>query len=227
MQSLLLSQTGTFSSDIQDEQFSIKSEIYRLKSSMSSSHKATLLDGASNALKTSVELASEKGASNWLTVLPLQEHNFTLHKTAFYDAVALRYGWDPVRLPQYCACGKKFSVEHAFTCPKGGFPSIRHNEIRDLTAGLLTEVCHEVEVEPHLQPVTGEKFILTSSNIEDGARLDISANGFWGGRCEKTYIDIKVFNPHAPSNRTTNSKAIYRKHEFCKKRSYDARIREV
>ena len=102
-----------------------------------------------------------------------------------------------------------------------------HNEIRDLTAGLLTEVCHEVEVEPHLQPVTGEKFILTSSNIEsnieDGARLDISANGFWGGRCEKTYIDVKVFNPHAPSNRTTNSKAIYRKHELCKKRSYDAR----
>ena len=117
---------------------------------MSSSHKATLLDGASNALKTSVELASEKGASNWLTVLPLQEHNFTLHKTAFHDAVALRYGWDPVRLPQYCACGKKFSVEHAFTCPKGGFPSIRHNEIRDLTAGLLTEVCHEVVVESHL-----------------------------------------------------------------------------
>ena len=227
LQSLLLSQTGTFSSDIQDEQFSIKSEIYRLKLSMSSSHKATLLDGASNALKTSVELASEKGASNWLTVLPLQEHNITLHKTAFHDAVALRYGWDPVRLPQYCACGKKFSVEHAFTCPKGGFPSIRHNEIRDLTAGLLTEVCHEVEVEPNLQPVTGEKFILTSSNIEDGARLDISANGFWGGRCEKTYVDVKVFNPHTPSNRTTNSKAIYRKHELCKKRSYDARIREV
>ena len=166
---------------------------------MSSSHKATLLDGASNTLKTLVELASEKGASNWLMVLPLQEHNFTLYKTAFHDAVALRYGWDPVRLPQYCVCGKKFSVEHAFTCPKGGFPSIRQNEIRDLTAGLLTEVCHEVEVEPHLQPVTGEKFILTSSNIEDGAHLDILANGFLGGRCEKTYIDVKVFNPHAPS----------------------------
>ena len=94
-----------------------------------------------------------------------------------------------------------------------------------MTAGLLTKVCHEVEVEPHLQPVTGEKFILTSSNIEDGARLDISV--FRGGRCEKTYIDVKVFNHHAPSKRTTNSKAIYKKHELCKKRSYDARIREV
>ena len=36
---------------------------------------------------------------------------------------------------QHCACDTKFSVEHSFTCPKGGFPSIRHNEleIRDLT----------------------------------------------------------------------------------------------
>ena len=59
---------------------------------MTSSHKATLLDGASNTLKTSIELASEKGASNWLTVLPLQEHSFTLHKIAFHDAVVLRYG---------------------------------------------------------------------------------------------------------------------------------------
>ena len=30
------------------------------------------------------------------------------------------------------------------------------NEIRDLTAHLLTEVCHNVAVEPHLQPLTGE-----------------------------------------------------------------------
>ena len=120
-----------------------------------------------------------------------------------------------------------FSVEHSFTCPKGGFPSICHNEIRDLTASLLTEVCHEVEVEPHLQPVTGEQFILASSNTKDGARLDISANGFWDGHCEKTYIDVKVCNPHAPSNQTTNAKSIYRKHELSKKRFYEARIHEV
>ena len=98
-----------------------------------------------------------------------------------------------------------------------GFLSIRHNEIQDLTASLLSEVCHEVEVEPHLQPVTDEQFILASSNTEDGARLDLSANSFWGGRCEKTYIDVKVFNPHAPSNRSTNAKSIYRKHELSKK----------
>ena len=165
----------------------------------------------STSLKTSIELASEKITSNWLTLLPLQEHNFSLHKTDFHDAVALRYGWDPARLPQHCACGTKFTVEHSFTCPKGGFPSIRHYEIHDLTASLLIEVCHEVVVGPNLQPVTGKQFILAS---EDGTRLGISANGFWRGHCEKTYIDVKVL-PTCPSNRTTNTRAIYRKHELC------------
>ena len=41
-------------------------------------------------------------------------------------------------------------------CSKGGFPTIRHNEVRDLTADLLTEVCYDVEVEPKLQELTGE-----------------------------------------------------------------------
>ena len=46
---------------------------------------------------------------------------------------------------------QQFSVEHAFSCSHGGFPSLRHNEIRDITAGLLTEVCSNVEIEPSLQ----------------------------------------------------------------------------
>ena len=41
-------------------------------------------------------------------------------------------------------------------CPTGGFPTIQHNELRDFTASLLSEVCHGVSVEPHLQPLTGE-----------------------------------------------------------------------
>ena len=36
-----------------------------------------------------------------------------------------------------------------------------------------------------------------------------------------------LINPHAPSNHTTSASAIYRKHELCKKRSYETRIREV
>ena len=74
-----------------------------------------------------------------------------------------------------------FSVDHALSCPKGGLPFLRHNEIRDLTARLLTEVCHQVQVEPELQPVSDpEAFSLSTANTQEGARLDIAMSGFWG-----------------------------------------------
>ena len=103
-----------------------------------------------------------------------------MHKSAFQDAIALRYGWLPLCTPTYCACGISFSVEHALSCSKGGLPSIRHNEIRDLTAKLLTEVCSQVATKPELQPVSSEEFSLSTANVQDGARLDIAMNGFGG-----------------------------------------------
>ena len=93
-------------------------------------------------LQLVMDLAQEKGTSSWLTALPLEEHEFTRHKSAFRDALALRYGWVPSHISSHCVCGQSFSVQHALSCPKGGFPSIRHNELRDLTASLLKETCH-------------------------------------------------------------------------------------
>jgi len=54
-----------------------------------------------------------------------------------------------------------------------------------------------------LQPVNGEVFTGSSSNIQDGARLDIVANGFWGGQFECTFFNVQVFNSHSPSNRNS------------------------
>ena len=110
--------------------------------------------------------------------------------------LALRYGWAPSRTPTSCACGANFTVEHVLSCPLGGFPSIRHNEIRDITANLLSEVCNDVWVEPDLQELTTEELPGRTANTTDGARLDIAVNGFWGGRFERTFLDVRVFNPH-------------------------------
>ena len=43
-------------------------------------------------------------------------------------------------------------------CKKGGSVSMRHDEIKKFEATLLNKVCNDVEVEPPLQPVTGEIF---------------------------------------------------------------------
>ena len=130
--------------------------------------------------------------------------------------------------PLVChACSKDFTVEHAMNCPTGGFPTIRHNELRDFTASLLSEVCHGVSVEPHLQPLTGETFSLNSAIVEDGARLDVAANGFWGSRHQKVFIDVKVFNPNASSYRGSSLSSLYHRLEKEKQRKYEQRIRDV
>ena len=52
-------------------------------------------------------------------------------------------------------------------------------------------------------------------------------NGFWGGRSECAFVNVRVFNPFAPSNTTSSLSTCYKKHENIKKRAYGQRIREV
>ena len=180
-----------------------------------------------SSLLKSMSLASEKGASTWLSTLPIEEHGFALHKGGFQDALCLRYGWQPTLLPFQCVCGKKFSVEHALNCPRGGFPSVRHNEVRDITADLLTEVCHGVGTEPHLQPVTEEQFTHRTANREEGARLDIVAENFWSRDRQRSFFDVRVFNPLSPTYHNTSLAQCFRRNELEKRRAYDERIREI
>ena len=141
--------------------------------------------------------------------------------------MCLRYNWLPQRLPTSCQCGQAFSVIHAFSCSLGGFHTLRHNEVRDITAGLIKQVAHQVTIEPHLQPLSGEHLRYSTANTEDQARLDVAASGIWGGRFDRTLIDIRVFNPYAASNRSTLLAACYAKHEKEKKRTYEQRVLNV
>ena len=128
-----------------------------------------------------MELAQEKVSSAWLTVLPVAEHGFLLHKGEFCDALCLLYGWNLRNTHTLCNCGTSL-VDHAITCHMGGIPTIvaiHHNEIRDISATLLTEICHNVATETLLQPLTNESFAHRSANTEPNARLNIRARGFW------------------------------------------------
>ena len=58
-------------------------------------------------------------------------------------------------------------------------PSICHNEIQDIIASLMSEVCHAVGTEPCLQPVDGEQFTHRTANREEGVRLDIVTQSCW------------------------------------------------
>ena len=87
------------------------------------------------------------------------------------------------------------------------------NDLRDLTTSLLREVARDVQIEPHLQPLTGETFCHRSAiESEDGACLDVAASSVWGGRFERALLEIRAFNPHAHSNHQQSITATYRKH---------------
>ena len=149
--------------EVKADQLTQKSSVRSFKGDLYSGNSSNLHPQLSASLQMTMKLAIEKGGSSWLTAIPLDEYGFALHKSAFQDAIALRYGWLPLHTPANCACGKSFSVEHALSCPKGGLPSIRHNEIRDLTARLLTEVCSQVATEPELQPVPPDGLSLSTA----------------------------------------------------------------
>ena len=102
--------------------------------------------------------------------------------------------------PSHCVCGHKFGVDHVQSCPKEGFPSIHHNEVRDITASLLSDVYHNVAIEPHLQPLSEERMNLLTANTDANAHLIIADDGVWGGRFERSYFDVRVFNSFAQSN---------------------------
>ena len=170
------------------------------------------------------DLAIEKHASLWLTTLPIKDEGYTLTKQQFWDLVRLRYGWQLKRLPSHCECGASFSPEHALSCKKGGFVSMRHNHLRNITAKLLGECCKDVRIEPTLQPLTGEA--LSRGNISDEARLDVSARGFWESH-QLAFFDIRVFNPMAKRYVNQTLKKSYEWNEKEKKRGYNERVMQL
>ena len=115
-------------------------------------------------------------------------------------------------------------MNHTMTCAKGGYIHLRHNQIRDIEANLLSEVCHDVTTEPHLLPVTGEQFPLRSTNTANDARLDISARGVWRAM-DKVFFDVRIFHPTAPSN--ASAVDLFIKHEQEKKRTYNQRVIDI
>ena len=151
---------------------------------------------------------------------------FTLTKREYWDAIHLRYNWPLPRLPSSCACGARFDVSHALLCKKGGFITQRHNELRDLTGDLLSEVCNDVCVEPQLNELTGETLAYRTANSANEARLDISARGVWT-RQQRAFFDVRVFDPFARRYHGQTLSQSYRVNEMEKKRGYNERVLQV
>ena len=78
------------------------------------------------------------------------------------------------------------------TCKKGGFITLCHNRLRNITASLLKEVRHDVRIEPTLQKLTSEQFEQRAANTSDETRLDVSPRGFWEAGQIAFSFDMRV-----------------------------------
>ena len=52
-----------------------------------------------------------------------------LYQEEFWDNICLIYGLMPQEIPTTCDdCGKKFWIDHALSCPKGGVVLAQHDD---------------------------------------------------------------------------------------------------
>ena len=153
------------------------------------------------------------GTSSWLSALPLEEYGFNLTKNEFRDAIYIRYGKELTGLPEKCPCGQKFDVTHALNCKKGGFIIIRHNNIRNFEANLLSKVHSDVQTEPPLQPIDGE---IINGADGDNARPDIRARGVWRDG-QNAFFDVRVTNTNSNTQANIKTEKVLKRHESKKK----------
>ena len=183
-----------------------------------------LLNTLDHKSKRIMELNLESGAGAWLQALPIQSLGYSLNKQEFRDSVSLRYGWQVPNTPSFCQCKERNTIDHALSCKLGGYVNMRHNRVRDLEAEFMKEICHDVKTEPELLPLDAEN--INSGNQAKKARLDVSGIGVWGSH-ERTFLDIRIMHPNAPSYIDKPLDKVYEQHENAKKGCYNERIIQV
>ena len=99
----------------------VRSAKRKLSAANRRSMKSNVLDflaAAPAELSYSGKLASQPGASSWLTCRPMKHQGFALTKGEFRDGIALRYGWPLTGLPSNCATpylAQRVAFQHCAT----------------------------------------------------------------------------------------------------------------
>ena len=106
----IVQQCPSVSTDIVDQQAKLKKEVINEQNKQQKVLSGNIQAKLSKPLQKCIELSKEKGASTWLSALPIKCHGFALHKSAFRDTLCLRYNWKLIHLPSNCVCGKPLSL---------------------------------------------------------------------------------------------------------------------
>ena len=123
------------------------------------------------------------------------------------------------------SCGSKFDILHSMSRKKGRFIYIRHNDLRDLTASMLSEMCKNTEIEPKLTPLSGEQLQGRTSNNSNEARVDSRNRGFWERGGQQAFFDFASDALQFTPSVLHQMKTIIKSHspdKFLKDRSFSS-----
>ena len=157
-------------------------------------------------------------------MVPVREYGFCFGaKRDWFDIIRLRYRLPIPGLPLTCACGKPYSLDHSQICKTGGFIHMRHDGPKNLWAKWCGDGFRDTEVEPLLEPLSGEVFVYKSAKIEEEARSDVRVRGFWGNY-RNAFFEFRVFYPHAKSYKSIKPQALYKQIARTRRREYGERV---
>ena len=122
-------------------------------------------------------------------------------------------------------CGDRFTVSRALLC-KGDFVAQRHDGIQSILTSLLSKVCNDVDVKPHLLPIDSDVLNPRSTVTSPEVRLDIKAGSFWS-RGETAFFDVCRTYVNSTCNQNKSTESIFLEYEKDKKRNYQQRVIEV
>ena len=164
--------------------------------------------------------AKKESPTGW----PLKYHGFDLTKQEFRHAIRMRYGWARDRLPTLCVCGARFDVPHALSCKRGGYFTLRHNEVRNITANLLRDIYTDVKIKPMLAKVE-RAYSRENRNGGRESRL-VRALNFWVTGLTSIFWH-NCFWPFRSEMQEPRVDNVLRKEWNWKKRQYKERLLEV
>ena len=121
--------------------------------------------------------------------------------------------------------GPTITITQALYCHLGGFVNARHDNIRDASYSLLrpSEDCNRTNTATSHQLARVPQI---SKNLNDRARLDIRACGFWRNG-QNAFFDVRITNLDNRSQQDASIKAILRKNDMDKTRQYNCHVMEM
>ena len=173
--------------------FTIKQEIRYSNRKCSEDQANTIYHQIPLQLKGYVDVANKRGSLCYLWMTKISSYIRETLEMHYVCTMAIPY---PIHLGSVTA-GMHSHQTMPWSVTWGASPLFRHNQIRDKTASLLTEVCSNVATEPHLQLLSGEGMRPAFTITDHGAGLDIHTRDFWNNR-QNAFFDVRVFHPDAP-----------------------------